>query len=716
MNKKITSSVLVALMIAGSTYFSAFAAMPTGTVVIGTKAFDLTYANNSANASDITAAIADGGSVYVKDFNGEWIDNLTGLKVDAGLIPAVTYKDTTGVITPYNASDMGVSSTVAVTSVSATNGKQVQIKFNTPVDRVSAENADNYKIVGLDGTIMYIGKVVYLDPNTVMITLDFNSLPPDDYSLGTDIALNNGSSYKLTVSKDLAAANGKQQLTDLTSTFKFTDTSIPKIAKVSLTSGGVQVYFNESIKGQRPNGYGFSLKLLDKNGVPIGANLLLSNMDLSSFGMIMTSWIGDEHETLTMAPAEGLSMYLHAGSRYRLSFSGSLTDYSGHNVPLKSTDITYAVDKTAPQVLSTKYISQKYVEVTFNKPVYVIPDDFYWNTDGNEDNIENKSTDVLKVNETTFRVGFNNLMTKGNNFIYEKDVSDYSNNIISTTKNPITVTGNVLQATSMYVNDGLNSGSVNGDEYFTINYSNNIDPNTIVQGWNGADSKDITLMATDGGTEGSDTLSLGNVGTITFSGNEITSDGTILGTVSMPYSNQIKVKLGAGATTVKFANVISGIMTYKATPVLVSTDVIPINSNPEITSSSDNFLIAKRIYLDCDRSNNNFDMQDNYGADFNGANIKINTLNDFGVSTAVDSLYKGAEVTFTVTSVGKVFTNGLVSIIRAAGSGVAIAKGEILYLRVEDGSDVTSNTLKIVFNKDIATNGAVTNADFIVTP
>ena len=79
MNKKITSSLLVALMIAGSTSFSAFAAMPTGSVVIGTKAFDLTYANNSVNASDITAAIAAGGSVYVKDFNGDWIDNLTAL-------------------------------------------------------------------------------------------------------------------------------------------------------------------------------------------------------------------------------------------------------------------------------------------------------------------------------------------------------------------------------------------------------------------------------------------------------------------------------------------------------------------------------------------------------------------------------------------------------------------------------------------------------------
>ncbi|MBX4262755.1 hypothetical protein KTC96_20455 [Clostridium estertheticum] len=98
-------------MIAGSTSFAAFAAMPTGTVVIGTKDFDLTYANNSANASYIASAIADGGTVCVKDFNGDWIDNLTGLKVAASLIPAVTYKNDVGT-SNFGASD-GDINTVA---------------------------------------------------------------------------------------------------------------------------------------------------------------------------------------------------------------------------------------------------------------------------------------------------------------------------------------------------------------------------------------------------------------------------------------------------------------------------------------------------------------------------------------------------------------------------------------------------------------------------
>jgi hypothetical protein len=87
MNKKITGTALAALMIAGSTSFSAFAAMSNGTVVIGNKAFDIDYANAPANATEIQAAILAGGTVYVKDYNGNWTDNVSGASVNASVIP-----------------------------------------------------------------------------------------------------------------------------------------------------------------------------------------------------------------------------------------------------------------------------------------------------------------------------------------------------------------------------------------------------------------------------------------------------------------------------------------------------------------------------------------------------------------------------------------------------------------------------------------------------
>ncbi|MBU3158320.1 Ig-like domain-containing protein [Clostridium frigoris] len=108
MNKKIISSTLAALMIAGSISFTAFAAMGNGTVVIGSKAFDLTYANDSDNASEITSAIAAGGAIYVKDFDENWIDNVTGERVASGLIPAVAYKNAKGE-TKFDAGDTSVA-------------------------------------------------------------------------------------------------------------------------------------------------------------------------------------------------------------------------------------------------------------------------------------------------------------------------------------------------------------------------------------------------------------------------------------------------------------------------------------------------------------------------------------------------------------------------------------------------------------------------------
>lgn len=107
MNKKIIGSILTALIIAGSTSFMAFASMDNGTIVIGNKAFDLAYANDSDNFDEIVNTIIAGGEVYAKNFNGDWIENFTGAKVSASQIPAVTYKSDKGEI-KFDAGDISV--------------------------------------------------------------------------------------------------------------------------------------------------------------------------------------------------------------------------------------------------------------------------------------------------------------------------------------------------------------------------------------------------------------------------------------------------------------------------------------------------------------------------------------------------------------------------------------------------------------------------------
>jgi len=73
----------------------AFAAMPEGTVVIGNKAYDLNYANSPANRAEIMAVLSNAETVYVKTFDGEWVEN-DGTPVSSSVIPAASYKSTEG--------------------------------------------------------------------------------------------------------------------------------------------------------------------------------------------------------------------------------------------------------------------------------------------------------------------------------------------------------------------------------------------------------------------------------------------------------------------------------------------------------------------------------------------------------------------------------------------------------------------------------------------
>ncbi|NNU76565.1 leucine-rich repeat domain-containing protein [Clostridium estertheticum] len=90
MKKKIINTFLVSLMIAGTTSFSAFATTANGSVVIGDKTFDLAYANDATNLTEINNAIIQGGAIYVKDFSGDWIDNTTGKTVEESVISGET--------------------------------------------------------------------------------------------------------------------------------------------------------------------------------------------------------------------------------------------------------------------------------------------------------------------------------------------------------------------------------------------------------------------------------------------------------------------------------------------------------------------------------------------------------------------------------------------------------------------------------------------------
>ncbi|MCB2306074.1 hypothetical protein LGL08_05195 [Clostridium estertheticum] len=246
MNKKITSTALAALMIAGSTSFSAFAAMADGTVVIGTKAYDLAYANDPANATEIAAAVVAGGTVYVKDFNGNWIDNVKGTSVNASVIPAVTYTDAKG-STQIGAGD---ASTVAATTATATNisAKSFKVTFNGTV-------TDTSKVVFTvkQGSVL-VSKITtsWNTAKTEATLTNESNLPAGNYTVN---AVNDG--------KDFG-----------TSTITLAQQKVAKIEIISTKLG-----VNNKATSGAPNGKGYATyKVTDQYGADITTSSLANSL------------------------------------------------------------------------------------------------------------------------------------------------------------------------------------------------------------------------------------------------------------------------------------------------------------------------------------------------------------------------------------------------------------------------------------------------------
>jgi hypothetical protein len=260
MNKKITSTALAALMIAGSTSFSAFASMAEGTVVIGTKAYDIAYANDPANLTEIAAAIVAGGTVYFKDFNGNWVDNVTGAAINASVIPAVTYTNASGT-TQIGAGDASVTAAKSV-KVTAVAANKIKATF--------------------DGAVADTSKVTFALKGTAAIatTVTWNAAKTEA-TLQTSYNLAEAS-YTVAVTND----------TVVMPTEAITITQ-QKVAKITINSTVLSVVPGV-VSTTTPNaGYGFATyTVLDQYGNDITAQPLANNLS-------WTVGIGQVDSTLT---------------------------------------------------------------------------------------------------------------------------------------------------------------------------------------------------------------------------------------------------------------------------------------------------------------------------------------------------------------------------------------------------------------------------------
>lgn len=454
---KLTAGAAATFLIAGTTAFQAFAStgvIPTGTVVLGGKAYSLDYANNPSNLDEIHAAIiASNNQVFVKDFNGNWVDNNSGNKVDASVIPAVTYKATDGTTVNYGAGDTPYvnNQTLAVSSVSALNVKQVQVTFNNAVDKTTAETVTNYQLNSTPLASSSDVAKLQADGKTVVITLN--------------TPLTNQTSNALTVSgvKDTSA----NAITAQTVNFTVVDNAIPQALSATLVSPAqVKVKFSAPVQSVSPLEYSID------NGQYSIVSVTADPTDDSALLTLSTALPAGNH-SLVVSPVSGYAPQA----------------YNHYSVPTTTLGLNSVVDTTAPTATITSVAlassTSSKVQVKFNKPVALNGAEFYWTYNKVAANIGTATADSSATSYViggvtyadTYDVTFNNVIPAGTNTFYidnDADVTGSTNYIVDTWGNKFQSTSLAGTLTTDTTKPTVTKVALNGQSKIDVTFSKDV--------------------------------------------------------------------------------------------------------------------------------------------------------------------------------------------------------------------------------------------------
>lgn len=101
---KFVKTLLLSTLFTMSFTLLSFAEIPSGSILLGDKAFQLEYLTEEHN-SEINAAFESGNfQFYFKDYDGTWYDAFNK-KYDSDKLPQITYKNVNGVTSVYKEKD-----------------------------------------------------------------------------------------------------------------------------------------------------------------------------------------------------------------------------------------------------------------------------------------------------------------------------------------------------------------------------------------------------------------------------------------------------------------------------------------------------------------------------------------------------------------------------------------------------------------------------------
>ncbi|MGI6450104.1 MAG: cell wall-binding repeat-containing protein [Desulfitobacteriia bacterium] len=232
---------------------------------------------------------------------------------------------------------------LVVEMAEALNLKQIQVKFNREVNKVSAESPGLYKLddSSLDNTNLEID--LQKDNRTVLITLGDNDV------------LTNAQNYKFKV-ESILSSDGKAYSEAMETTIKYVDTTIPYITDVQvLESKLLRVIFNEPV-AKMDKGVTNPTLAMDPFTFEIAGGIhpvvkATADLNKSAVELEISAPLQQGRHEVTVKPS-----------------GDNIRDFAGY-APVKHSKIfTVSRDTTAPTV-SVKAADETEVRLLFSEPV-----------------------------------------------------------------------------------------------------------------------------------------------------------------------------------------------------------------------------------------------------------------------------------------------------------------------------------------------------------
>ncbi|NUU76956.1 S-layer homology domain-containing protein [Paenibacillus xylanilyticus] len=310
-----------------------------------------------------------------------------------------------------------VTAATKIESATASNYKELVVKFDGEVDATTAENTANYTVSGRT----FESATLSADKKTVTLLVEESAgvLPQQrDTNL---------------VVKGVKNATGTKTF-DETVKFTAVDTQLPEVKSVQgLGTKALRVEFSEPVTAATAS----NLANYKVNGTAISGYVKYTYPNVA---FITTDLPVGEH-TLTVS---------------------GIKDFAGFSTATAETKFTIAEDTTAPEITKITTNDLKKVVVEFNEPVKSVSSAYQTSS--------NKSATVsIKDNVVTLTFSDANRLSLGESTVYLNGVTDYSNN--SADRNAkVTPELDTIRPTV----SGVTSKTVDGKTELTVEFSEKI--------------------------------------------------------------------------------------------------------------------------------------------------------------------------------------------------------------------------------------------------